>query len=471
MQDSKLLAFLKTFSPKDWFDFLEYLKSPFHNKNAELLNFAVELHQYIKSGKEEDIDTEKLKKVLKIENESENKLAYYMNVMMQNAESFLAIKSFIKDKHNMQMQIIENYFQRDLSKHYNHVINKLKSELNLFPFDNEMLLQHQYNVSMMEYKNFLKQNLRRGDPRVQDVVNKFDIYFIYEKLKFNVDLRSRQQSLNEKFEYNFIDEVKSYVEKSSVKDVPQINIYYNLTLLFEKNTNNQEELIQYEKVKKLILQNIGIISNTEMKSIFSDIINYSVRKTNDGNKLFFDELFDWYNTGFRLKILFDGDYISPWALKNYVTVGIKLNKIDIVEKNVKHYVNMLPVNVRDNAMLYNIGIIHFHKNDFDTAQRLLMKVKLDDIFYNLDTKRTLLKIYYETKEFALLEPNINSFKMFLRRNNTISENYKETYLNFLEVLTILLKQNKKKKKIIIEKINQYKLLLDKDWLLKKVEQW
>jgi len=471
MNDSKLIEFLKTFSSRDWSDFFDYLKSPFHNKNADLVSFATLLYQHIKNENEQDLSIEKQAEALNLNEVNEKKIAYHMNHLIHVAEEFLAIKTILKDKQNLQIKIIENYSQRGLSKHYNHVVNKAKNELALYPYNDEKFLKHQYELAMTEYRNFLKQNLRRGDPRVQDVVDKFDVYFIYEKLKFNVDLSSRQQSLNEAYEYNFIEEVKSYIEKSNIKEVPHINIYYHLTLLFEKDGSDELELSQYQKLKTLILQNIGVVSNHEMKSIFSDIINFSIRKANAGNIQFFEELFEWYNTGFRLKILFEGEYISPWALKNYVTVGIKLGKIDLVEKNVKHYVNMLPQNVRDNSMLYNLGIIHFHKNEFDTAQRLLMKVKFDDIFYNLDTKRTLLKIYYETKEFMLLESNINAFKMFLRRNNTISKNYKEIYFNFLDVLSILIKQNKRKKKIIAEKINNYNLLLDKDWLLKKVEQW
>lgn len=475
MQGSKLLDVLLSFSNKELNDLGDFLQSPYFNNNKEITQLYVIIKTKLFSKKDrQEIDFSKEKIFLELFQSNpieEKNVSYMMNHLLKLIEKFLATEQFLNDKHDVNIKTIDAYLQRSLYKHFNYLLHRSKSEIELRPYDNENLLHQQYDLAMLTYRHFQQLNIRKSDPCVQDVVDKFDIYFIYEKLKFNVELRNRQQSLYEKYNFNFIEEVKGYIHKSDIAKVPQINIYYNLLILFEEEEMEKNQTL-YNHLKEIINNNIGIISVEEMRSIFKNIINFLIRKVNKIEKLYyFEELEYWYSAGLRLKILFEKDHLSPWAFKNYVTTGLRLGKFDETERNIHLYGKLLAPDLRDNAMNINLGILNFYKKDYDASLKYLSKVEFTDIFYNLDTKRITMKIFYETKQYDVLMSHIVSFKMFLRRNETVTPAYRELYNNFTDVLAIISKQEKKKKQAILNKIKSYKSIADRDWLLQKVNEW
>ena len=69
----------------------------------------------------------------------------------------------------------------------------------------------------------------------------------------------------------------------------------------------------------------------------------------------------------------------------------------------------------------------------------LREVEFSDIFFALDAKMMLLKIYFDNGDEEPLNSLITSFKAFLKRNRLISDVMRKTYLNFISFLILLLK--------------------------------
>ena len=85
----------------------------------------------------------------------------------------------------------------------------------------------------------------------------------------------------------------------------------------------------------------------------------------------------------------------------------------------------------------------------------------------------LIKIYYQMDEWDPMQSAIEAFKVYLRRNKTLSENVKVLYTNFLKYidkLSRLTKRDKSKLNELKEKIEETKQVADLGWLQQKVEE-
>jgi len=157
--------------------------------------------------------------------------------------------------------------------------------------------------------------------------------------------------------------------------------------------------------------------------------------------------------------------LSPWTFKNVIRLGLNLKRYDWTEQFIQKYYKKLAPEFQEDAMHYNLADLYYRKKNYKIAQNHLQLVEYSDVFYNLDAKEMLLKIYYENNETESLFSLIASFSIYLRRNKKISMNVRDTYLNFATLLHQIVRTTKSKIPTIINKINQTKLVANRSWLL------
>lgn len=112
--------------------------------------------------------------------------------------------------------------------------------------------------------------------------------------------------------------------------------------------------------------------------------------------------------------------------------------------------------------------------------RLLREVEFTDIFYNLDAKVMLLKIYYELEEDEAFLSLAASFKIFLSRTRLINENTRNLYMNLLaftsKLYTMRMKHIFRKGKAFQLKLRELKdktennSVANSRWLVGKIEE-
>jgi hypothetical protein len=100
----------------------------------------------------------------------------------------------------------------------------------------------------------------------------------------------------------------------------------------------------------------------------------------------------------------------------------------------------------------------------------LNKVEFSDIYYSLDTKKMMLKIYFEQDAIDPLLSLLASFRIFIKRNQSVSEANKQAYNNFITVIQQFIKyQNQKTVPELKNNIENLKPLADRNWLLEQYQ--
>ena len=117
--------------------------------------------------------------------------------------------------------------------------------------------------------------------------------------------------------------------------------------------------------------------------------------------------------------------------------------------------------------------VYFYQQEYEKVIEKLREVEYEDRVYALGSKLMLLRTYYELGEFIALDSLIDSFRIYLRRDQKISRDVKQQYMNVLRFVKKLSKVRPRdidalqKIKIQVEKCNA---LAAKKWVLEKIEE-
>lgn len=462
MQKSKLIELLKTFDKKELREFKEYLASPLFNKNQDLSIFYEYLKKQAPEFKEKKMERQQVyKSIFPKRTYDEKEIAYLMSFTLKHAEHFLGLKQYRKYKIREQYHILKALLDRGLDKHYNLIYPKTVKILNDTKIKDENYFYHKYLVSDIAYEHFLKQNIRRYDERLQEAAENFDKYYVLHKLKYSIEMLSRTRVINAEYKIDLLEELVIFLENKLPIETPQLAIYYEI--LMAMMVENGDE--HFESLKNLLKSNVDKLPGAEMKPMYIYSINYCIRKVNSGDSEFLAELFDLYSIAIEKKILFEDGYLSPWAFKNQVGVGLRLKNFDETEQFISKYSQQLKPSDRDNAYNFNMAELNYYRGEYDAALDFSNLVEFSDIYYSLDTKKMMMKIYYEKKEIEPLMSLVQSFKVFLRRNKLVSQRNKDLYLNFIAFVSSFLKATKADKDSIQSSIEAEKVVADKKWLL------
>jgi hypothetical protein len=145
-------------------------------------------------------------------------------------------------------------------------------------------------------------------------------------------------------------------------------------------------------------------------------------------------LFALYRAALDTGNLLENGSLSAWKYKNIASVGLQLQEFAWVESFIHDYRDKLPEEFRENAFAYNLADLLYHRGEYEQALKNLLKVEFTDVFYSLGTRKMMLMIYFEQGSTEAMLSLISSFRLFLKRNQLISESNRQAYSNFVSLV-------------------------------------
>lgn len=208
----------------------------------------------------------------------------------------------------------------------------------------------------------------------------------------------------------------------------------------------------------------------ETKDLYLLAINFCIRKLNEGDDSFSNEVWDFFDKGLKAGFLLENNQLSRFTFNNIVASGIKIKAFKEVEEFITNYEDKLEVSHRKSTISLNYARLEFSKKNYTQTMTFLQTADFKDLVNNLIAKTMLLKIYYELKEFDLLEAHLDSFSVFIRRRD-VSAFHQINYLNIIKVTKKLIRLNpfiKKEKQLLKEEISATEVLTERSWLLEQL---
>lgn len=229
----------------------------------------------------------------------------------------------------------------------------------------------------------------------------------------------------------------------------------------------------FQKALDLLEETHETIPVKDIRLYYIALINYAIKKINTGRNEFRKELFKIYTLQIKHHVLLnEKNYLEPYAYKNITTVALQNREFIWVKNFIEEYSNYLPKEEKENAYQYNLANYYYFTGSYKQCLRLLQTVQFSDVYYNLDARSMLLKIYFEEKEWNLLHDHCFAFKAFVLRQEGISEQHKTGYLNLIKWTNKLSNAvfDAKKRSLIVEKISGQKKISELKWLTEQINK-
>jgi len=465
MRNSKLILLLKTFDATDWRRFGEFLASSYFNKKKELILFHTYLKKIAPDFPEKKLHRAILLKTIYPNQEvEERRLDDAIYYLLKHAENFLKLSKLEQQEHTGNLLLLEELMNRKLEKNYRIYRKKAQQILeNKKQKDGQHYL-FQYQLSAIDYQYFIAQKIRQTDASLQKSLNHLDEFYFFNKLKSSCEILVNKEVVPEDYNLSFTEEVAAYLSKRMEVISPVTKIYLIAYRLLSEEHAEQH----FQQLTELLLLYDQDISANEKNNTYLFAINFCVlqMKKNNNVSYYVNQCLQLYMKGIEQRFLYQNNYLSPWTFKNVVKLGFNLKRYEWTEDFIKTYHSHLETAFQDDAYNYNLADLHYRKQNYNEALSHLMQVQFSDIFYNLGAKTMLIKIYYETNEEEALLSMIASFTIFLKRNQKIAPNYRQTYLNFVSLAHKILRAKPRNIIMLKDIITTTEPLTDRRWLLK-----
>lgn len=468
MKGSKLIAVLQTFPARDFRMLGEFIRSPYFNKRQELIGFYELLKDHLEKVSAGLMDKSRLWELLYPQKPFDEKyFGYLMSFLQKLVEAYLGQQYYREESQMMGLHVLHACIDRNLDKHYKHVLKQVSRGLSEGEMQSGQYHYSQHYLAEMAAVHFHKKNLRTFDQNLQEAVDHLDHFYLTQKLKLSCELINRKQILSAPYDIRLVDELMNYLDLYPYDEIPAVAIYRQVLLIL----SDSENVSHFQRLKELMGKYRTHFPRIEFREISFYAQNYCIRKIKEGNSDFQKELFEIYRSSLETGILYDEKgWLSPWDYKNIVTLALRLGEFEWTAEFIPSHIEQLEPEFRETSLAYNLANLHYHNDHFDQALRSLFQVEFTDIFYSLDTRRMMLKIYFERGDTEALLSLIASFKIFLKRNKLISEGNRLAYLNFVDLAGRIYRTREKSPEnlaTIRTEIGRTKPLMEETWLLHK----
>jgi hypothetical protein len=468
MHKSKLILLYKSLNYSEKSLFKKWLKSPAHNKHTDV----IQLFDCIASKKlltKRTVEKKVLfKSIYPKESFNDLRLRHLMTIGVQVLENFVC---FLEQKGSyflQQKSLIKYCSNKNLEKFTWQHIEKSKQVQGKQVVKNSQFYYNQYELEylILEENEKLK---RVQTSNLQAITNNYSIAFIIETLKIACATLS-YQNLNKKnsCEFPFLSKILDLLKEGQYKEVIGVQFYYYSYLSLAHPTQS----IYFLQLKKLLFAQSEVLPIEEIKQIHIIAFNFCIKKLNNGEEDYVQEVFDLFKYGLEYHILVENNILSRFTYKNIITAALRLSKTIWTTGFIEQYTPRLEVQYQKNYQHFANAKLLFTQGNYQETSQLLNQVEYDDLFLNLDAKLMLLKIYYEEDKMDVLDAFLNSFYAYLQRKEIMGyhrENYKNI-VKFTRKLAYLATFDKDGIQKLKTKIEQTNPLTEKIWLLNQVEK-
>lgn len=466
MKTTPLVLYIFSLKKSEIDQFRLWLASPFFNNRSELIQLLDWINKFKEKSTNKSFTKEQAFEYL-FPNMMYNdqQLRHLMSYLLQQLRQFLIWQSLQQNEVEQQLLLLNNLQQRGLTKAFEKQRKKTIKTLKKRTLPNEQSHFYEYQIQVKHYQ-FLRTQSRETQSHLKAIASTFTTYSIANLLKWHCSILTNKSIAKTEYDISFLEQILAYLEKGFYQDVPAIQIYYQT---YQALTTGNET--NYNQLKILILENYQSFSINEVRDIILLAINYCIRRLNNGETAYLNEVFEWYKIGLRENIFIINGELSRFTYNNIILAGLKLKKYEWVKEIMEQYKNYIAKAYQHDTYYFNLALWYQFQSQYDAVQELLYQVTFKDVLHALHAKRILLKIYYETNAEKALESLLDSIKIYLYRHKKLGF-YKDSYLNLVKYTQKLVRLNPYDKTAKIElqqAIENEKSLLEKAWFLEQLE--
>ncbi len=462
MPENKLLVLFNALNGVEKRECANYLRSPYFNRRDDVWR----LWQYLVERKDDTFPAEDAyRHTYPGEPYDDSRWRYVQSFLLARIEGFMAQRALEQTPLLHDLHLAPVYREKQLTKPLAHLLRRAGEQLDKRPRDHEFY-HWQYRLEWEKY-NIQEVQTRTRDSKLSAVGQALDIYLISSKLRLACLMESRRTVFNAGYDTGFLQALLAFLDGSPLREVPVIALYYSC---FRALTAGLEA--DFRAFRRHLEHQSDQLPAGERRTFLLLALNFCIRQLNTGETRYIREAFDLYRVGLDTGALLENGYLSRFAYKNIVALGLRLEEYAWVEAFIHRYETHLEEKFRAANRDYNLARLFFTQKNYTRAMPLLARADENDLFLNIDSRFLLLKMYYETGEWDALDALIASFNILLLRKKKVIGYHYPYYRNALRYIHKLTRLNPRDKRAVDAfraEVEQNKTLNEKEWLLERLE--
>ncbi len=479
-----LIRLLSSFSPKEINQFDKFIRSPFFNNQSTLIRLYSELKKYYPSFEHSDFTKEKLFEAVNpgLDFDDTKFRKYYSN-LCKLAEEYL---NFIENDSNPERKrhnLLEQFDKRNLNEFYDRMISESEfngSKKNLI--SNEFFLNN-HLLEESKLIHFVRNNLLHLiPPELKSSHNYVILHLLMITAVYRNILLVNKKSFKNSEIFVYLDEFQKYFdfenfyEKFESQD-EELKTFVELCrydILLSQDSFNKANL---EKMKTLVLKLSDSLNDNLFYTFVSHLNIYYLINIEKGDTEYDYELFENYK--FMIdKGIYESDnvkFINYSEYRTILAIALKIKKFDWARDFIKEYGNGFQSAHREDYMNYSYAFLNYEMKNYEESLKYSSLISLDQMLLKLDVNILNAMIYYELNYYDSALSTADSFKRFLKENDVLSLEVKNSHLNFINSYKAIVKFRESNSGIfelrkLKEEIENFSIVRRKKWLLEKIDE-
>lgn len=475
MQQTKLLAALRTLSPRECARWRAWVHSDFVTKHAQLRRLCDLALAHAPDFAHPDLGKRRVHATLFGTEIPFNELAInnLVSDLLELLHDFLAYQHYENRSVERRLDLAEELLRRDLEKNAAAVLEQIRRRFDEAPPPGVAGLRAEQR--WWELRETLHSRQPRRDPgeHLRRQADAADLALALEKLRLACAMLGRNALavVQADDQPRRLDDLRRWcAEEALFAEHPAVKTYLAALALLEHPGPGS-----FEALNAALDRHHPLFPPEELAALYQYALNYCIRRINDGQPEGHRQALTLYQTLLERNLLTLNGHLSQWAYKNITTAGLRCREFAWTEDFLRRYRDALPPADRDNAFAYNLAALHFEQEQYEPALRALQGVEFTDFTYHLGAKIIQLKSYFLLGETEALAALLDATTKLLRRNRSLSAYGKTANLNFLAALRQVDRQRQTAGRRLAasgagpnklaEKIRAMQPLANKEWLL------
>ena len=303
--------------------------------------------------------------------------------------------------------------------------------------------------------------------QLQALSDTADLALLSAKLRQACLAIAHQSVYSAEYQLGFTQEALAYIEAKDLKKAPVIGLYYYCYFMLKEPENEA----YFQQFKNLLFAHGSTFEEREIRDLYLMGINFCIRQVNQESEQYFLEIINLYRQGLEGGYLFENGILSRFTYYNIVAAGLRIGHYEWVENIIYQYRGKLERAYRESSFSFCLARLEYARNNYDAALPLLQKANYRDPLLYLAAKTLLLKIYYETAEYNLLEANLDAMHNYIRRKRVIGY-HRTNYQNIIRYVRKLMAVNPYDKKSVEtwrDQLKKEEILTERRWLLEQLK--
>lgn len=464
MYHSKLISLYRSLSASELRRFKKWTNSPIHNFNPRI-SALCDFFEARETLTERSLGRHRAYAAVFGEQPYDDlKMRRLMSEFLGVLEDFLAYEAWHNKPAEQWLLLAKTYRQRQLPSEATASLRKAEADLAQQPLRDAQYFLHNYRLQ----EERLAQNPARDSAlNLQEMTDELARFFVAELLRNACSAASHAAIYRTDYQLPYLEAVLADCEAGRYDAVPLIRLYFHSYRCLSQ-PKADEHFFAYKILLKDAAQWLSV---HELRDVLLFGINYCIRRLNTDEPVFLREVFNLYQLGLEQETFLENGILSRFSYKNIVTAALKLGETDWVEQFLEQYSALLAPEFRAHYERFCRAKLSYQQRDYDRVQSLLHELSFDDVFLELDARVLLLKIYFETSEWRLLEGFLTAFERFVGRKKMLAY-HAPNYRNIIQFSTKLMWWKSGKRnytqdelKRLFEQIKTAKPLTERVWLL------